>query len=363
MYNKLPKNLYPGLKQKLALNAFRLYRKNTTKLHELQVLFWECTLRCSLNCVHCGSDCHKESNVKDMPLNDFLNVLNQVKKITNPHKTMIAITGGEPLMRSDLEKCGLEIYKREFPWGIVTNGWLLNEKRLQSLLNSGLRSITISIDGLKDSHDWFRGRIGSFDKALHAAKLVSKLNDIEYDVVTCAHKRSINELEQIKKLLIDNNINNWRIFTVFPTGRAKQNHELQLNNNEFKFLFDFIEKTRNENKLNVNYGCEGFLGSYEGRVRDNFFFCRAGISIASVLADGSISACPSLRSSFNQGNIYHDNFIDVWENRFDIMRNRNWTKKGICKNCKFYKWCEGNALHLYNNKNHDLEFCHLYRMT
>ena len=93
----------------------------------------------------------------------------------------------------------------------------------------------------------------------------------------------------------------------------------------------------------MKFSCEGFTAKYETEVRDGFFFCRAGINIASVLVDGSISACPNIDREFAQGNIYNDNFMDVWENRFDIMRNRKWMKTGICKNCKMFKWCRGNG--------------------
>jgi radical SAM protein with 4Fe4S-binding SPASM domain len=114
--------------------------------------------------------------------------------------------------------------------------------------------------------------------------------------------------------------------------------------------------------ISLNYGCEGFLGNYEREVRDNFFICRAGINVASVLADGSIAACPNLRENFIQGNIYRDNFADVWKNKYQVFRDRSWTKTGICAECSFYKYCEGNGMHLHNEKTGELMFCHLKRI-
>jgi len=152
------------------------------------------------------------------------------------------------------------------------------------------------------------------------------------------------------------------IFTIFPIGRVRQHEQLQLDSASFKGLFDFIEKVRKEGKIKLNYGCEGFLGSYEGSVRDNFFFCRAGINVASVLVDGSISACPNLRDNFIQGNIYKDNFKDVWLNNYKIFRDRSWTKTGICAECEFYNLCEGNGMHLRDEKTGELLFCHLKRI-
>ncbi len=350
-----------SFRKKLALNFFRRYRKNESKIHPLNYIFWECTLRCNLSCLHCGSDCRRESSVKDMPPQDFLSALDSVRNDIDPHKTMIVLTGGEALLRKDLEEIGRRLYEREFPWGFVTNGMLLDKQRLNSLLDSGLRAVTVSLDGLEESHNWLRG-INSFQKALQSIKLLSAIPDLVFDVVTCVNQRNYHELSAVKELLIKAGVKRWRIFTIFPIGRARENGELQLTPNEFKGVFDFIKQTRSENRILLNYGCEGFLGSYEGEVRDNFFICRAGINIASVLADGSISACPNLRGNFIQGNIYRDNFAEVWKNKYALFRDKSWTKTGECASCSFFKYCEGNGMHLRNEETGELLFCHLKRI-
>ena len=63
------------------------------------------------------------------------------------------------------------------------------------------------------------------------------------------------------------------------------------------------------------------MGGYEGEVRDYFFECQAGVSVASVLLDGSIGACPSIRADYTQGNIYKDDLWDVWQNRYEVYRD------------------------------------------
>lgn len=350
------------VRKKIALKLFQKYRRNEQKLHQLNYIMWECTLRCNLHCLHCGSDCKKDASQKDMPASDFLNAIDQVKEIVNPHNTMIVLTGGEALMRKDIEQIGFNLYERGFPWGIVTNGMLLNKQKLESLLQAGLRAVTISLDGLEKSHNTLRGSKHSFARTSNAINLLTKVPDIVFDVVTCVYQENFSELDRIKSFLVNAGVKKWRIFTIFPVGRAKEHQELQLNPASFKALFDFIQRTREENKIKVAYGCEGFLGGYERKVRDNFFICRAGINVASVLADGSISACPNLRDNFIQGNIYHDNFKEVWENKYAVFRDRSWTKKGICADCEFYNYCEGNGMHLRDQKSGELLFCHLKRI-
>jgi len=350
-----------SLKKRIGLELFRKYRANVIKLHELTYLLWECTLRCNLNCQHCGSDCNKDAAVKDMPLKDFLAVIDNVMPQVNPNKTMIVLTGGEPLMRNDLVQCGIELYNRGFPWGMVSNGLALDHKRFDALLNAGMRALTISLDGLENSHNWLRKNGHSFEKAISAVKYATHIPDLKYDVVTCVNQQNFSELRAIKQLLIDSGVKSWRLFTIFPIGRAAENDDLKLDSEKFLQLFEFINQTRIEGAIDCSYGCEGFLGKYETEVRERFFFCQAGINIASVLADGSISACPSLRRNFIQGNIYNDNFMDVWNNRFQKHRNRNWAKTGLCADCNFFKYCNGNGLHLRDEEG-NLLFCHLQRM-
>jgi len=356
MISKIP------FRKRIALELFRKFRENEKSIHQLDYIFWECTLRCNLDCLHCGSDCKKDALVRDMPVADFIKALDDISGVLNPHKTMIVLTGGEPLLRKDLEVCGKHLYERGFPWGFVSNGLHLSSARLKTLLQSGLRAVTISLDGLEKSHNWLRGNSQSFANALNAIKLLSKTPGLVFDVVTCVNQKNYQELGKLKTLLLENGVREWRIFTIIPIGRAKNHDELQLKPAEFKLLLDFISNERKKGDLKINYGCEGFLGCYESEVRDHLFFCRAGISIASILADGSISACPNLRGNFIQGNIYKDSFRETWENKFSVMRDRKWMKTGICSDCEFFKYCEGNGLHLRDAKSGELLFCHFNKI-
>ncbi len=349
------------LRRRLALELSRGIQRGVIREHPLTTLFWECTLRCNLACRHCGSDCRQTSLVKDMPLEDFLPVLDSIARSCDPHKVMINVTGGEPLMRKDLEACGKAFYDRGFPWGIVTNGLGLTPGRYRSLLQSGLRAVTVSLDGIGPAHDWMRGRPGVYDRALAAIRMVAASEAVEYDVVTCVNKRSIAQLPQIKDTLLSLGVKDWRLFTVFPVGRAASDPELQLSGEEFRRLMAFIRDTRKEGRIRASYGCEGFLGRWEGDVRDHFFFCGAGITIGSVMADGSIAACPSIRADYAQGNIYRDDFMTVWNTRYQPYRDRSWMKKDECGACRWFRYCRGNGMHLRDGYG-KLLFCHLHRL-
>ncbi|MEA4885653.1 MAG: SPASM domain-containing protein, partial [Bacteroides graminisolvens] len=235
-------------------------------------------------------------------------------------------------------------------------------RRLDSLLAAGMHAITISLDGFEEAHNWLRGHPQSFTRASEAIRMLSGEKELRWDVVTCVNGRNFKDLPRFKEYLIELGVKEWRIFTIFPVGRAAEHPELQLSDADFTALLEFIKQTRQEKTIRLNFACEGFLGGYEAEVRDSFYSCNAGISVASVLVDGSISACPSIRSNFSQGNIYKDNFMDVWENGYQTFRKREWLRSGQCAQCSLFRYCEGNGMHLHDETG-KLLVCHYQRIV
>ena len=388
-----------NLRKRIIFELERLRRKNLQQLHPLQQLFWESTLRCNVHCLHCGSDCSSSEITPDMPAEDFLRVIDQsVTPHVDPHKVLIIISGGEPLMRKDLAEVGAALKQRGYPWGMVTNGLALTEKRFKELMAAGLRSIAISFDGLELDHNWLRQHPLAFEGATRAIKLAAQygvqrgstvvqhgsklsntereaLNNIEqalapaeqsnglvWDVVTCVNQRTINQLDEMQQYLWSIGVRNWRLITIDPMGRAAENPELILTPEQHRQVLDYIREKRKQG-LHISYSCEGFMPDYEMEVRDHLFHCAAGISIASILIDGSISACTSVRGKYYQGNIYKDDFWEVWENGFEPYRNRKWMKKlEPCNNCKLFRYCEGGGMHL-RREDGALMLCHHNKLT
>ena len=351
---------FPGIAQRIALEVNKSFIKEEAREHPLMQLFWECTVRCNMRCRHCGSDCTVSSVHPDMPFEDFEKVLLRVREKYNPHRVLIILSGGEPLMRQDLAECGRRIRALGFPWGMVSNGRLMSPQKIDELLAAGMRSATIILDGLEEDHNWMRGMPDSFSYASAAIKKLSTAG-IPFDVVTCVNQRNFPRLDELKEYLISLGLKQWRLFTVFPVGRAASDPELQLDNKQYRALMDFIVRTRKEKRIHASYGCEGFLGEYEGRVRDHLFSCQAGLTIASVRIDGAISGCTSIRSDYSQGNIYNDDFLDVWDNRFGVFRDHSSFRNGPCSDCKWWKWCLGNGMHLRDGDG-NLIMCNLERL-
>ncbi len=345
----------------IALEAARQENRRLRREHPLEQLFWECTLRCNLSCRHCGSDCAKDLAATEMPLDHFLPVLDDIARHQDPAQVMVSTVGGEPLVRRDIVECGREIKRRGFRWGLVTNGYLLDESMMRALDEAGVDSIAIDLDGTREQHNWLRNNAHSYDRALEAIGHMRKVKGLTWDVITCVHSRNIDSLDAIKQQLIDAGVKYWRCFTIVPMGRAAGQDDLQLSDAQFRDLLNFIVKTRMEGKIDLNYSCEGFLGAYEGLARDYIYSCEAGLTVASVRSDGAISGCLSIRSDYNQGNIYHDSFWQVWQERFERYRDREWMRRGVCEQCEMWRYCQGNGFHL-RDENGDLMLCHYRRL-
>ncbi len=344
-----------GLKKGLSLEVFRSFKKQQAILHPLSFLLWECSLRCDLACAHCGSDCQAESSIPDMPLSQFIPVLQDIKRmlITESKRSnhgqawpTIGLTGGEPSLRPDIIECGEAIRAEGFPWGMVSNGNSMTASLFDGLIKAGLGSLTISLDGLEGSHEKLRGKRGSFKRALASIEMAAASN-INMDVVSCVNQANLSELEKLKELLMSLGVKRWRLFSIFPRGRAALQPWLRLDPLHYLSLMEKIAAFRKEGGINVNYGCEGYLGEWEGKVRDYYYFCRAGVNFASILVDGSVTGCTSMRRDFIQGNIHEQPFSEIWRDAFQELRDRSWTKSGPCATCPSYRHCQGNGLHLW----------------
>lgn len=352
----------PGLRKHLALDIFSDLYRETVAEHRLDTLFWECTLRCNLACRHCGSDCRSDAAVPDMPLEEFLRVLDEeIAPHVDPREVLIVLSGGEVLLREDLEQVGIELSRRGYPWGMVTNGMALTSGRLDALLNAGLRSISVSLDGFAEDHIRLRGHPQSFDRALAAVRRLVRHPEVAFDVVTCVTEPLVPRLEAFRELLVDEGVRHWRLFSIFPMGRARGDETLRLSDEGFRTMLEFIRRTRREGRIEASYACEGFLGDYEAEVRDHFYQCAAGVSVASIRVNGAISGCTSIRAGFDQGNIRTDRFWDVWQHRFEPFRNREWARRGVCTDCRMFRYCLGGGMHLRDDDG-ELLYCHYRKL-
>lgn len=332
---------------------WRGYVSSAAKAHELRYLFWECTLRCNLSCAHCGSACAPDAALPgELTTEEIKAGLSSVAEDFPAGKVMLAVTGGEPLLRPDLFQVLAHAVQLGFAWGMVTNGTLLSDRAVELCQATRMGSVSVSLDGLKSHHERLRGP-RTFDRTVAAIGRLKRAAFLQVlEVTTCPTPQLVSELDSVYEFMVSLGLDAWRIIPIAPIGRARENRKLLLTGADWRRLLEWISAKREDKSapLPVTLDEEGFLGwGWECRVRDLACFCPAGVNIASILADGSVSACPSIPRSFIQGNIRERRFKDIWEGGFGLFRDRRWMQRGECAACKSFSDCRGNSLHLWDS--------------
>ena len=343
----------PGrVQDAVAREAWVLYRKGHHATHRLDYLFWEATLRCNLQCIHCGSSCTTEPLPGELSTAEIDDTLAGIAQRQDPRSIMLVVTGGEPLMREDLLEVTGRAARRGFPWGMVTNGLLVDGAMVEKLELAGLRTVTVSVDGTAEHHDHIRQREGSQGKALQA---LQRLNESRYlsivEMITTLNSLNVGDLPQLLELARERGIRYWRIGTVAPIGRAKQDPDLLVTGEQLDEALRFVAHNRGRYRdLDLSWACESYTGErFDKSIRRHRFACWAGIRTGGIMANGDIGACPDIpRPYLLQGNVRDRDFMDVWENEFRPYRDRAWMKTGPCTDCASWRICCGGGLHFFD---------------
>ena len=324
-------------------------REEIRKNHKLRFLFFELTLRCNENCIHCGSRCGDVPG-EELPTEVFIGLLDKVAKDFAGSLPMLNITGGEPLLRKDFFEIVNHAKQLGFSWGMTSNGTLISKDVARKLKEAGMVTVSVSLDGTKKYHDWFRRSRGAFEKTVEGLRNLMEQGFLEVQATTVVTPKNIGQLDELFQVLCEIDVDSWRLVGMEPIGRALDNPELLLNKDEQLRLLQYIRDKREEG-YPVTYPCCHWLGyDYEREVRDWYFLCDTGMRTASIMANGDIGACLDIerRPETIQGNVLKDDFTEVWKNRFQIFRTPLSTRSEECRNCPDEQFCKGGSAHTWD---------------
>lgn len=339
------------------LNMLSEYKKKLRSNPELRFLFFELTMRCNERCLHCGSRCGDVQS-EELPVQVYFDFLGKIKRDFQK-LPMLCITGGEPLLRKEIFEIMSYASSLGFKWGMTSNGTLITKEVAKKLKDAGMNTISISIDGLPETHDAFRRTKGGFEKAVEGVKNLLEHDFNAVQVTTVVTKKNIDQLDDLFALMEELDVDSWRVINLEPIGRALTLDGYTLDPDEYRCMFDFIAEKRREG-YPVMYGCSHYLGlDYECEVRDWYFLCNAGVYTASIMANGDIGACLDIerREETIEGNILRDDFTEVWKNGFKIFRTPLSQKNEKCASCASVSFCEGGSCHSWDYDNNKPLVC------
>ena len=327
--------------------------------HPLQQLFLELTLQCNERCLHCGSSCGSEP-CPTVSAADYHKLLAQVKRDFPNPLPFLALTGGEPLLRKDFLEIVRDAHDMGFCWGITSNATLIDAAMAKEMRRAGMYSISVSVDGPERVHDSIRGRRGAYREAMRGIKSLLDAGSAEIvEVTSVINRGNIGTLDELFESFAGMDIDSWRIVAMEPIGRALRQPDLLLTPADHVYLLDYIREKR-EQQYPVTYGCCHYLGlKYEREVRDWFFNCMAGKTIASIMSNGDIGACLSIprNKTTVQGSIYRDDFTKVWNERFDFFRDSPAEKNAVCAACPHKRYCDGGSCHSWDFERNAQQIC------
>ena len=346
------------------MESLAKYQRSLWNNPRLTYLFFELTDCCNLKCKHCGSSCLSD-NHHFLSFDTVKKVLNDVSSHYDCSGILVCLTGGEPLLNRDVFK--IIDYSRRLGYsvGMTTNGTLITKSVARKLIDAGLETMSISIDGFGNTHNSFRGNGDAFSKALFGAQNMQALG-LNPEITTVFHKGNLQEIDLLYDFLIDKGFDSWKVTCIDPIGRAKKHPEMLLDGNDFKKLLNFVKSKRfsKNNRLEINMGCSHYLGiNYEKTVRDFYFQCGAGTQVASIMANGDVGACLDIERTPRtiQGNVFKESFVDVWKNLFAIFREDKSLKSRQCQSCKEKNICLGDSTHTWDFEKNQPHYC-VYKM-
>jgi radical SAM protein with 4Fe4S-binding SPASM domain len=348
-----------SLKNKLKIVAHPKIAELQRKYHPLRIIFWESTLRCCYSCKHCGLSASNDKEETEIPKKLIKKAFKEIAETQNPKNILVGVTGGEPLLRKDLFEIMKYAKGLGYNWGMVTNGFFVNEQNINKMKEAGMDTVAVSLDGLEKNHNWIRGNKEAFEKAINAIRLLRKANYFKVvEVITTVTKTNINDLDELYELCLSLGVDQWRVMPVAPIGRAAKNRSLELTPKQIAQTIQYIaDKRKKSKKLKVTLNEMFFCGpDYEFKARNSGFYCPAGINSLAILSNGDINGCP-LIDGMVEGSIYIDNISSLWDNKFKDYRDISWKKNGVCKECEWFEYCGGGELHLRDKQSKKLTQC------
>jgi len=311
------------------------------------IVSWVATNRCNSTCVYCEVRANEDIS-DELTTAEIKSLLDQLGELKVKRFFVI---GGEPMVRKDLFEVLAHAKRRGMSVGIFTNS-LLTEKYSNEIRETGLQNVWTSVDGLADIHNKNRGYPNAYKITLDAIRYYAEIGIPVRVVNTLVHPENIDSLEPLFEELKEAGMNWWRLGAVMPVGRAK-NDDFSLSRDQTTRLFEYVKRMRSQFKVTITEEM-GYLGDWEEQVRDDPFFCHAGLTFCAIQPNGDVVPCQTDHGgTYSEGNIRETPFREIWESEFQGFRKPQLS--GDCISCEYDRACAGGCWITRVNEAHCLK--------
>ena len=325
------------------------------------VVVWNITRRCNLKCLHCYA------HARNIPFDNELTTMEGKKLIDDLAGfgvPVLLISGGEPLVRKDLPELAAYAVEKGMRAVISTNGTLITPQMAGTLKEIGLSYVGISLDGMEEINDRFRGVKGAFRSALKGIENCKKAG-IKVGLRFTINKINVGEIPDLFKLIEENDIPRICFYHLVYAGRGSKLVEEDLSHEESRravdLIMDFTKKLHDQGKpkevLTVDNHADGpyiylrLKKENPERAKEVLELLKmnegnnSGRGIGCISWDGEVHADQFWRH-YSFGNVKDRPFSEIWTDTSDPLMNKLKEKKkyakGKCATCKWLDICAGN---------------------
>jgi len=325
------------------------------------IVVWNSTRRCNLKCLHCYADSENQEYSNELSTGEIQKVIRDLGSFNVP---VFLFSGGEPFFRDDIYENAALAHSLGIRTVISTNGTMITEKTAEKIKKTGFGYVGISLDGIGDTNDLFRGKKGAFSAAIRGLDncvAVGQKTGIRLTLT----RHSFEEIDGIFDFIEEHRINRVCFYHLVYAGRGSRIREDDLTLEESRQAVDtiidraadFHKRGLNVEVLTVDNHCDGpylylrMLKEGSPRAEEVYRFLKlnggnsSGIGIADIDNEGNVHA-DQFWWHYSFGNVRDRKFSEIWEDRSDQLmaglKNRKSLLKGRCSRCRWLDICNGN---------------------
>jgi radical SAM protein with 4Fe4S-binding SPASM domain len=327
------------------------------------IVVWNITRKCNLKCVHCYNDSGPDKSCNELSTSQAKTVLDDLAQFGVPS---VLFSGGEPLMRPDLFELIEYAAGQGLRTVISTNGTLITADIADKIKKAGVSYVGISLDGIGQINDKFRGVPGAFDKAVQGIRNCQNA-DIRVGLRLTLTKRNVQDLEALFDFFEAGNIERACFYHFVPTGRGKTIGEEDLSHAQSR---DAVETILAKTKLFKQAGRKTDILTVDNHVDGVYLYLKllkedparaanvwkllvwngggmysSGVGIGCIDFNGKVHP-DQFWGHYDLGDVRKRPFSEIWldadEPLLKDLRNRRENIKGRCRLCKFFDACGGS---------------------
>ena len=308
------------------------------------VVAWNITRRCNLECSHCYISAGSwQSAENELSTEDCHRVLDDVLAV-NP-AVLLILSGGEPLVRDDLEEIADHAASAGATVVVGTNGTGLSDERIKSLKGAGVRGVAVSIDSLNpDYHDRFRHGSGSLSATLDAVTRLGE-HGLDFIVQTSLTKGNRSELPDLVEWAAEKGAVSFNLYFLVPTGRGERMEGLSPAENEEVLAELVLLEQANRGRMMIRSKCQPQLMRHiveadeESPLLNYATRCPCGVQYCRITPEGKLTPCPYMPAV--AGDLMKESFEDIWKESSLFTALRGGELSGRCGRCEYRGICGG----------------------